>query len=75
VNRACSTHGRDERCLQRSENRKRRDILGSLGHSWKDDINMDMKALGCEDVDWRYGSDPILLNFIILMMFGDNDEL
>jgi hypothetical protein len=36
---------------------------------------MDMEALGCEDVDWRCGFDPVLLNFIILIMFGDNDGL
>jgi hypothetical protein len=36
---------------------------------------MEMKALGCEDDDWRYGSYPILINFVILMMFGGNDGL
>jgi hypothetical protein len=67
VNGACSTHKRNEICLQCSQNRKRRDVLGSLVHSWKDNINMEMKALGCEDVDWRYGSDPVLLNFVFLV--------
>lgn len=26
--------------------------LGKLNNSWKDDIKMELKELGCEDVDY-----------------------
>jgi hypothetical protein len=33
---------------------------GRLSHKWKDDVKIDLKEMGCEDVDWvslAWGSD------------------
>jgi len=54
---ACSTNGRDEkhidcRVLVRTPEGKR--IHGRSRRRWDDNINLDLKEIRCEDVDWIF---------------------
>jgi hypothetical protein len=50
VYRACSTNGRDEKCIQ--ENMKGEDrLLGMPRGRWEDNIKMDLKEMRCEGME------------------------
>jgi hypothetical protein len=50
--RACSTNGRDYKCIN-NFNRIWNEIpFGKSRHEWDDNIKIDLKEILCEDVDW-----------------------
>jgi hypothetical protein len=49
--RACSTYGRDVKCIVRKSERRR--SLGRIGHTWRDNIRMNLKDLRCGSVNWN----------------------
>jgi len=50
---ACSTHGRDEKCIQCLIGKPEGDRpLGRLRCRWEDNIRMHLSEIGWEGVDW-----------------------
>jgi hypothetical protein len=48
----CSTCGRDERCIQVLVGKPEGKIsLGRSRHKWEDNINMDLREVGCGGMD------------------------
>jgi hypothetical protein len=49
----CNIHGGDEKVIQnlscKSEGKK---PFGTPRLEWEDNIKIDLKVIGCEDVDW-----------------------
>jgi hypothetical protein len=51
---ACSTHRREEKCIQVSVGKpERKKPLGGLRHRWEEDnIRIDIREIRTEGVDW-----------------------
>jgi len=47
----CSTHGRDEKCIQNFARYEGKKLLGRISHRWED-IRMDLGETGWEGVNW-----------------------
>ena len=47
---ACSTYGREQRCIQCFGEGKR--PLGRTRRRWEGNIKMDLQVVGCGDMDW-----------------------
>jgi hypothetical protein len=53
VDGACSTHGKDEECIyEYSREAEGRVSLGRAKPRWEDNIDMNLKAVEVEDVEW-----------------------
>jgi len=49
----CNTHGKDEKWIRNLVGKlERKRPLGTPRHSWEDNIKMDLRKIGSEDVDW-----------------------
>jgi hypothetical protein len=48
----CSTHQRDEKCIQYFGLKTWKRQLGRRRHKWKDSVRMDLRDVGWEGVDW-----------------------
>jgi hypothetical protein len=55
MGKACSTHGREAKCI-RNFGRKSRtgNSTRKSRHAWKDNIRMDLREIGWERVDWMH---------------------
>jgi len=52
MTRASRTHGRDEKCIQNSVGKPEGERpLGRFRRRWENYIKMNVKKIGCEDVD------------------------
>jgi hypothetical protein len=55
VGRVYSMHGRHEKCIQSfSHKPEGKRSVGRPRHGWKETIKIDLKEIGCEDVDWMH---------------------
>jgi hypothetical protein len=53
ANRACSTNGRVEKCIQGFGGETRgKEPLGRPKYRWEDDIKMHLQEMGCGVVHW-----------------------
>jgi hypothetical protein len=53
MSRVCSTNGQNTQCIEDIGGRnKRKEPLGRPRHRWIDNIKIDLKEIGFEDMDW-----------------------
>jgi hypothetical protein len=50
----CRAHETDENTCSLVRKPERKISLGRTRHRWKDNIKVDLKETGCDDVDWIY---------------------
>jgi hypothetical protein len=50
LGRACCTHGGEQECMQSFDEGKR--PLGRFTRKWEDNIKMDVREIGWDDMDW-----------------------